>query len=402
LFNEALGALRDDGERTLFIVEKNRTGTPVYGPYVALAPGQYLACFRVAADPVDVSYTDAICCRVDVVVDSGRDVLAQTNIYASRLNGGEATVFLPFALASTEVVELRVHTTGKTRLYIDTERLISERIVEDSLYCPILPPGELPQNAFFTHHFEQFRSFHEWGFSVAVEDAGVVVTAAGLRFYVRGAEDFQLVWEVLEVNNYTLISDKPQIVIDVGMNIGLVSLLMAKRDAVLEVHGFEPFSTPVERALENFALNPALAPKITVNRCGLAGADDVRDVLVSDDATISTSIRGLDAGRSERIEVRDAATALRPIFERAEALGAEIFMKIDCEGSEFAIFESLARHGLLKRVRGFMVEWHKWWSADLTQKDLIGPLLANDFVVFDRTSPADLWAGQFNALRIAH
>ena len=213
-------------------------------------------------------------------------------------------------------------------------------------------------------------------------------------------EDFQVAKEVFVTNEYTVRSPRRRIVVDIGKNVGLASLLMAHDPNVIAVHSFEPFEMPFKRALENFSINPLLAPKIHANHFGLAGENLETDVFVNDSATISTSIKGVKSGRSETIRVREAAIALASVFEEAADIGADVFLKIDCEGSEFAIFESLARHDRFKSVRGIMVEWHKWWSADKTQMDLMKFLFANDFIVFDRTNGTDLWAGQFNALRV--
>jgi hypothetical protein len=83
----------------------------------------------------------------------------------------------------------------------------------------------------------------------------------------------------------------------------------------------------------------------------------------------------------------------------AEKEKKAVFLKIDCEGSEFAIMQSLERAGLLILIDAIMIEWHKWWSADLSQKDIIRSLLDAGFVVFDRTTPANVFAGMVYAVR---
>jgi hypothetical protein len=74
-------------------------------------------------------------------------------------------------------------------------------------------------------------------------------------------------------------------------------------------------------------------------------------------------------------------------------------LKVDCEGSEFPIFESLERSGLLKSIRAMAIEWHRTWEHDKNQDQLLDPLMRNGFVVFDRTQASDLFAGQFWAVR---
>ena len=155
-----------------------------------------------------------------------------------------------------------------------------------------------------------------------------------------------------------------------------------------------------DRLLENFQLNPGLADKILPNLFGLGGVEIETEVLAHESRSIATSVRGLSDGKATRIQIRDAGTVLSPIVERARAAQLEIFVKIDCEGSEFDIFDSLNRRGLFGAFRGVLVEWHKWWDATKTQRDLVSRLLANGYVVLDRTKMADPWAGRFNAIRV--
>ena len=41
---------------------------------------------------------------------------------------------------------------------------------------------------------------------------------------------------------------------------------------------------------------------------------------------------------------------------------------------------------------------HKWWAADKNEKTLIDPLIKNGFAVFDRTTPANIYAGMLYAV----
>ena len=75
----------------------------------------------------------------------------------------------------------------------------------------------------------------------------------------------------------------------------------------------------------------------------------------------------------------------------------DVIVKCDCEGSEFAIFRSLAAAGLLGRITACMVEWHAMFD-DRTQEDLIAPLRDNGFIVFDRSPPTG--NGFFYAVKV--
>jgi FkbM family methyltransferase len=214
-------------------------------------------------------------------------------------------------------------------------------------------------------------------------------------------EDFQLIGEIFFINEYNFLSNRRKMIVDVGMNVGLTSLFFSKMPNVEEVHSFEPFQLPFQRALKNFSLNPTYAEKISARNFGLSDRDEQLTVFTSGNQTIGTSIRGAQSGAQETIQIRDASVVIGALAETAASRNLDFIVKIDCEGSEFAIFETLARAGLFGKIDAFVIEWHKWWSADKTQHDLIEPLLRENYIVIDRTNPIDPHAGLFYAIRTA-
>ena len=132
---------------------------------------------------------------------------------------------------------------------------------------------------------------------------------------------------------------------------------------------------------------------------GLSDREEELDVKISLEGTIGTSIRGYESGEPERIRIRDAAAEIGPRIEDAAKEGFGVVMKIDCEGSEFAIFDSLIRSRLLPKIDAFAIEWHKWWSREKTQADLLAPLIKAGFFVIDRSRPEDEFGGLLLAVR---
>ena len=116
--------------------------------------------------------------------------------------------------------------------------------------------------------------------------------------------------------------------------------------------------------------------------------------------TIGVSVRGTPGGLPGSIALRNAADIVAPFARRAAAEGLDLVVKMDCEGSEFPIFDALQERGLLPSITAMVIEWHKWWSPDKTQADLIGPLTDAGFAVFDRTNPGDPHAGLLSAVRM--
>jgi FkbM family methyltransferase len=214
---------------------------------------------------------------------------------------------------------------------------------------------------------------------------------------VSTPDDLRFVGEIFYRNTYNAILNKAACIIDIGMNIGLVSLKLAKNPIVKEVHAFEPFYTTYERALANIGLNPDVSDKIFTYNFGLTDKDEELTVLIYDETDSGAfSIRGNSTGSPKKVIVRNAASVLEPIIRSAKKRKLDIVAKVDCEGSEFRIFEQLDAHKLLPDIAAFMVEWHRG-SSGKTQHDLVEPLLRHGFLVFD-VSPKE-GNGFFYAVR---
>lgn len=382
---------------TFIQTEKDQEGMAVYGPYALYEPGIYSVTFNVMPD--SGHYDDGIICGwADVTSSFGTISLERTNLYINRLLRDDGLVVLHFELLEATQLEFRVWTLGKARLRVSTSIVASP--IQAKGWCPVCKPDVRESDDFFRNNFLRFRELYENGGEIHLTAQGAIATCAGVSFYLRASEQFQQVNEIFFVRDYNCDFRANIMAIDVGMNVGLTSLYMATSPHVIEVHGFEPFPNTFTRALDNFNLNPALSKKIIPTNAGLSDANQELSVLSNPDDTMGTSIRGTTAGFPGTITVRNATEIFEELISRAKSNGWEIMAKIDCEGSEFAIIESLGAAGLLKHVRVLMIEWHKWWSSDKSQKDIVGPLMESNFVIFDRTMPANPHAGMLYAVHL--
>ncbi|MCA3360414.1 MAG: FkbM family methyltransferase [Roseomonas sp.] len=239
------------------------------------------------------------------------------------------------------------------------------------------------------------------GAKLFVGPNGVRASLNGVEVFISKEEDFQIFDEVFLLNTYGAELSGGLVVADVGMNAGFAALRFAACHEVVEVHGFEPFEAPFKRAIDNFALNSALKPKIIPHKFGLYDRDMSLTVGYDPEHTIGTSIRGGLPKEKVSIELRDAAPVLGPVIESAKARGLAFLLKLDCEGSEFPIFESLEKADLLGKIDVVLMEWHMWWDASKTQRVLIEPLLAKGFLVLDRTRNHETYSGFISAVRLA-
>jgi FkbM family methyltransferase len=174
-------------------------------------------------------------------------------------------------------------------------------------------------------------------------------------------DDFGLFFEAILKDEYKLSSiRKGATVVDVGANIGLVSILLSKRFSAKKIISFEP-NTNNQRFI---------ARNISENRCEnielkrFAVSDKVGEVKLqlhgSGTHTISEEKKG------KRFEIVNMTTLDKSVPEDLEI----DLLKIDVEGAEYDVLKGGSE--TLKRTKSVMIE-----ISRLT-KDEISLLLKND------------------------
>ncbi|WP_156678995.1 FkbM family methyltransferase [Sphingomonas profundi] len=404
MLNLELGTPQDKDGRSSILTSKGKSGHAVYGPYEQHQPGEYAVQFNIEMIDVVSGLRDQRCAVLDVTTDSGNRVLARKEVYASQLRHGRTSFAVRFRMDAVARVEYRIWVSGRATLILDDHRPVVA-IEEAAAALELLASTAFPEDEaaetvpFFAAHKATLRGLYENGVGVRIHREAVVLTTGGVSFYARQLDDLNFVGEVLHERVYDFSLDGPISMIDVGMNIGLSSLLFAAKPGVVEVHSFEPFRSTFERASDNLTLNPACAAKIQAWNYGLSDRNYDDTILVAQDADSGAmSTVAAQQGIPIHVTLRDAAEVLGPILAAARERGVRVVAKVDCEGSEFAIFETLERHGLLGQFAAFMVEWHVLYE-NKSQRDLIAPLERAGFMVFDR-SPR-VGNGFFYAVRVA-
>ena len=392
MLNTRLGKTGEIDGSLAILTRRGAAGHAVYGPYMRLEPGDYAVEFAIAVVGKDAAVSaHTVCAIIDVASNVGTTVLAKRELSLSEMaTGGSDTFHLSFHLDEMSgATEFRVYVTGEVELRITNHcrplRLRSPhedyiRIFNETRFpgpserqTLDLPPALVPL----------LRKIYEKGGRIKIEDRTIVATVDGVSFNATTIDDVRFVDEIFYRNVYNAIPARPACVIDIGMNIGLVSLKLAKCPVVKEVHAFEPFQSTYHRALANIRLNSDIAHKISTHNFGLAATDEELTVLIDDESDSGLfSVRSATRGSPKRITIRNAASTLEPIIRSAKKKRLDIVAKIDCEGSEFAIFEQLDAHRLIPDIAAFMVEWHRG-AGGKTQFDLIEPLLRHGFLIFD-------------------
>jgi FkbM family methyltransferase len=324
----------------------------MYGPYIEVSEGRYSVCWRVelTGRPDRLKWGRALL-RFDVTSDSGKTVLQERSVTASDINAAGGSVRIDFDIPKhgAQNVEFRVYSFGRIELLLSIIREVHDEkgnlvFSDPDLFDSIsLVDMSTKQLIFVENNLAGLSTLRQRGARLCIDSHAVRASLNGIDVFISNDEDIQIFDEVFLSNTYGVELSRSFVAADIGMNVGFTTLRFAASHEVIEVHGFEPFEAPFKRAIDNFALNSALKPKIIPYKFGLYGRDMSLTVGYDPEHTIGTSIRGGLPKEKVTIELREAAPVLRPIIESARARGLTFLLKLDCEGSEFPIFASLEK-----------------------------------------------------------
>jgi FkbM family methyltransferase len=167
------------------------------------------------------------------------------------------------------------------------------------------------------------------------------------------------VFEPAIADIYHIGSSEPELIIDVGANIGAFSCLAAYLHPHAVVHSFEPSDRHADLLRANIRLN-RLA-NVTVHQKPVT--KDSRDVVFYTIGSGGSS--GIFLTDHQTSAVKLSSVSLSQI---AFAGHESVFVKLDCEGAEGEIIQWLCEnlHNLPSRIR-LACEYHHWCPVPLEQ-----------------------------------
>jgi FkbM family methyltransferase len=202
----------------------------------------------------------------------------------------------------------------------------------------------------------------------------------GLNVICRsGTRDWDVVHELLfagsygRAMNYLKVLPGNPIVLDLGGNIGLFSLLAATTHPGARVYSFEP-GPPNHRLLEmNRLANPPLSERIQVRKEAVAGRTETVEWFFDEK---NPGGSGLFATNGSKFKVK-----LRAFAEVLDELDTPVALaKIDIEGAEFELL-SATPVDAWKRVGAISLELHEDPSGKTTQTEFLNQMKACGFQI---------------------
>lgn len=149
------------------------------------------------------------------------------------------------------------------------------------------------------------------------------------------------------------------VVVDVGGNVGMISIYLAKKYPFLKIYAFEPVKQNYENFKKNIKLNNIPDGIIFVEHAAVT--KDGRSISMSINTTNSggSSIESVDWGQRDQLYSSEGTTAsitLDQIFDKYNIQHCKL-LKMDCEGSEYEILYNTSPE-TLKKCENLRAEFH--------------------------------------------
>ena len=186
-----------------------------------------------------------------------------------------------------------------------------------------------------------------------------------LFFHVSSLSNMAVLYEVFIEQIYAIdLIPENLLVIDIGMNVGVVSQYFASKTQVKAVHGYEPFVETYQEASANFQLNNSIKHKIFSHNFGVSNVTETRTLSFYESGLLSASTISDSSNSYKRDETKKIQVQLKSIDDIFKELlpqypDSQVLLKIDCEGEEYAIFNCLKDSNYLDKVVCVLVEWHQ-------------------------------------------
>lgn len=265
--------------------------------------------------------------------------------------------------------KMAVYKIKKNECYINGDKIFFKELELEIPVSKATPILEKYQNAILLSK--------NGGFTFFVNDAGQLIAKnKTVQFKINDEEELFILSEVFLEGAYNLISptQKKIALIDVGMNVGITTLFFASKENVEKVFSFEPFQPTFSMALQNIHLNKEYAYKIEAKNFGLAKENAEILVNYSTRQKGRMGLKGLPKSNGfistnitrQLMHLKSASEEFLKIKELVK--DNFVVCKIDTEGAEYEIIDSLYKASLLSIADIYFIEWHEIKPVDIVEK----------------------------------
>lgn len=162
------------------------------------------------------------------------------------------------------------------------------------------------------------------------------------------SKTIEIVTSEIDTYNFDTINfENGDIVIDIGGNIGMISIFLAKKYPFLKIFSFEPVKQNYDNFLMNIKLNNIPDGIITVENVAITSDRRNISLYIPPVNTAASNIFDRYSNVSDFVESNIESITLDDIFEKYNIEKCKL-LKIDCEGSEYEILYNTNINNLIK------------------------------------------------------
>ena len=209
-------------------------------------------------------------------------------------------------------------------------------------------------------------------------------TKTDLRIKIRvRSTDLMALTNVWMINEYDIEDfeiNTNDTVVDIGAHIGLFSLLVSQLCKTGKILSFEPVSENFDLLVSNLKLNHI--ENILPFNMAVSKNSDRLDLFLNNDQ----SAHSIFSKSSESISVE--STSLQKIFDENKISACKL-LKLDCEGAEYKIIDSLPSE-YLDKIQNIVMEYHLADTKPELARDLISKIENADFQVKKKSHYNDM------------
>lgn len=205
---------------------------------------------------------------------------------------------------------------------------------------------------------DKYEDFH-----LQDQGKGYLVKFNNFKFFIEGNEEFYVLNEIFVENDYHFETSKKTILIDIGANVGIASVYFSKIKNVEKIYAFEPVQPTYKLNMQNLELN-GLQHKVTLENFGLGDKNKTTTFKFDPNSKGSAGLSSINSDRYKDnanaieidVDIRNSYEVLEKIISKYPEY--QIIVKMDCEGAENEILQSLEQNQLLNNIHSLMIEWH--------------------------------------------
>ena len=177
-------------------------------------------------------------------------------------------------------------------------------------------------------------------------------TKSGIKIKLRtnstDLDTFSLIWLLREYNKNGFKISKNDIIIDIGAHIGIFSLYASQYCTNGKIFCYEPSTQNYELLQYNISQNKS--KNIFPNNLAISNSNGTVTLYINPDNTANS----IYDSTGKPIQVK--SSTLQNIFD-SNNLDVCNYLKLDCEGAEYEIMESLPNE-YFKKIKQIYIEYH--------------------------------------------